>query len=102
MKEQKQYEHFLKKLLERLTMIFNYHLPNGKPIIESDRELLHVLYRVYYNGDLDKLAREKLAVPEPQQKDIFETANTTDLFTKAGDSVKEQPQKANGKVVDNK
>ena len=71
------------KVRERLTMIFDYHIPNGIPIIESDRALIHALCRIYENGELDTLTKEPIQKPEPKQQGLFKSESTQDLFTKA-------------------
>lgn len=79
MNEHEQFHHCLLKIKERLTIIFDHNIPNGKPIIESDAELLHVLYKLYYHGEIDKLSTEPLHVPEPVQTSFFPTT-TAGLF----------------------
>lgn len=83
MNDNQNYENFLLKVRERLAMIFDYHIPNGKPVIESDNKLIHVLYRVYYDGELEEMAKEPLRQVLTVQPDLFTTPEGPDLFSES-------------------
>ncbi len=79
-------------------MILDHHIPNGKPLIESDKDLLHVLCRIYYNGEIESMTKEPLNKPSPKQVEMFKTATTTNLFTNDDISAEKQ----DGKDIDTK
>jgi len=94
MKDNDRYTHVLKKVRERLTMVFDYHIPNGKPLIDSDRDLLQVLHGSYEDGLFDFLARQPMQKESPIQQDLFTTPEGPLLpFQKPDTSSEEKPGK---------
>ena len=73
MTDNEQFTHFLLKVKERIIIIFDHNIPNGKPLIESDVEFLYVMYKLYYNGDLEKLSKEPLSSESAKQPELFTT-----------------------------
>lgn len=89
MNDEQQYFHFLKKVMEVLTLILDHNIPNGKAIPDSYRDILHALYKVYYNGEIDNLANEPLHIPDPVQVPLFPTT-TGGLFDDEADKEAEK------------
>jgi hypothetical protein len=77
MNEQEQVNHFLKKVNERLTFLYQYYLPLGKEIPDSDRDLLFELYKIYDNGKLDQLCREPMEEQLVSQGALFSLLQMT-------------------------
>lgn len=77
MEDDKGFNHFLLKINERLTLMYTHHIPNGKDLPNSYRDMLFELYRIYDSGVLEDISREPLAKPEQDklkgQPDLFST-----------------------------
>ena len=86
--------HFLKKVYEKLHLLFTHHIPNGKQPPEITRDLIYELWKMDYSGVLENMSKEPLIQPVVTQPELFkdDTANV---------SVK-NPIKPNGTDVDNK
>jgi len=81
MKENEANHHGLKKLLERLIIILDINIPNGIPLIETDRDILQALYPLIYNGSLEWLTKEPLVQDEIVQTELFKPMKFTDEKT---------------------
>lgn len=81
MNDNEQFYHFLLKIREALTLMFDFNIPNGKPIPDPYRDILFVLYKVYYNGEIDSLAKEPLLQANPVQLKVFSTLIADGLFS---------------------
>ena len=99
MKEHRQYIHFLKKIRERLTLLFDHNLPLGKEIIDSDRELLHVLYKVFDHGEIERLSREPLDNEKVTQVEMFKATSDIIPFENE-EKTDESAEKHNGTDID--
>lgn len=71
MTDPEQFDHFLRKIHERLFLHFRHFLPMGKPEHESYAELFYQLYKIYDSGVLEDLASEPILEKEVKQLDIF-------------------------------
>ena len=78
MNENEQALHYTKKLNERLTIILTHNLPHGHSIIDSDREVIREVHRLYDEGRLEWLVKEPLETKPVIQGDLF-TQNTDTL-----------------------
>ena len=81
MNENERAEHFFLKIKERLTIIFDNNLPQGKSIIDSDREVLYELFKLYDNGQLDWLSKEPMEKENTSQGNLFLTGPDTLALT---------------------
>ena len=71
MKENESVLHFIKKMGEAITLTLEYHLPNGKDIPDSYRDIFYELYKIYDNGTLEWLCKEPLIQKEAVQGMLF-------------------------------
>lgn len=71
MTDPEQFDHFLRKIHEKLFLHFRHFLPMGKPEAESYTELFYQLYKIYDSGVLGDLGDEPILEQEVKQLDIF-------------------------------
>ena len=96
MNEIDSFTHFLRKVDEKLTIIFKYSVPNGHSLSNSDRDFLYVMYKVWHNGELEFMCKDPAIKHEVIQNELFAY-----LDGYAKKSVAE-PDKDAGTVLDNK
>jgi len=72
--------HYLKKLLERLTIVFTHNIPNGKPLLDSDRDILYQLHKLFYDGCLEGMSSEALMADEVTQQNLFTTTQEAPIL----------------------
>ena len=90
MDEIESFKHFLRKVDEKLTIIFKYSIPNGHSLSNSDRDFLYVMYKVWHNGELEFMCKDPAIKHEVIQRELF------------GYMDDKKTDKANGTVLDNK
>lgn len=93
MDEHDSFNHFLRKLDEKLTIIFKWKIPNGQDLSNTDRDVLFVLYKVWHNGELEFMSKDPLIKHEVIQAELFKYID---------EPPDKKTDKNNGKVLDNK
>ncbi len=71
MTDPEQFDHFKKKIFEKLFLHYRHFLPMGKPEPESYAELDFQLYKIYSSGVLEEMTAEPILEQEVKQLDIF-------------------------------
>jgi len=69
---------------EKLTLLLEVYIPNGQPPPEMTRDFLFVMFKVYYNGELDKMAKE----PLERKEEVIQTG----LFDPKPDKKSDNPK----------
>ena len=81
MKEAEAYQHFEKKLYERLHLKYRHFIPLGKPLPESYRDMSFQLFKIFDSGVLEDMTQEPILEDEVKQLDMltmFFSANASD------------------------
>jgi len=71
MDENDAFNHFIRKLDEKLTIIFKWKIPNGQDLSNTDRDVMFVLFKMFYNGELDFMCKDPLIKHEVIQTELF-------------------------------
>ena len=72
MNNEEHFNHFLKKVHEKLFLHFRHYIPMGKPEPESYAQLFFQLFKIYESGVLEEMTSEPVMEKEILQLDIFE------------------------------
>ena len=70
-REHDSFLYFLKKVHEKMLLLFIHDIPNGKQPSELTRDLLYELFKIYSMGSLEVMSKEPLIQPVVTQPELF-------------------------------
>ena len=75
MNDNEAFDNFLLKYREVFTLTLDYYIPNGKEPPECYRDAIYEIWKIFYHGKLEWMAREPVMQTPPSQGELFPLEN---------------------------
>ena len=95
MDENQRFFLFLQECYEKFTLLFREYIPKGRDVPDTYRDFLFSMYKLWWSGEVETMAKDPIEVEMAEQTDLFadiksEKPNGTDVDTKEVETTKKQ------------